>query len=554
MNTSEALSQMNKEEFLQKIYHYAYGKCNTSFEAEDLCSDIILAVIRAVQKQEEIEHFYGFVWTIARRVYADYCEKRSKQPDTSNWEDMEATLTTKENAIEAFIEEDANTQQLKMIFREIAFLSKIYRDVMILYYLDGLSIKEIALRLQISENTVKQRLFSARSTVKNEVEHMEQKKDLTLKPIRLAFIGTGNPVGNEACLKAERLLSQNLIYLCKDKPRSVKELSEELHVPMPFIEEELDIQCKGQNGTYGMLRKLDNDKYITNILLVDTEEYEQANQIYAKHLPEFCAQLKRALEEYREQILNFPYLSKQNDLSFILWGMISQIIHDFSQRVQLTVAHKYFKDVTPISDRPYTCVVIAHAADTTPDFGFYGRDDTSASDLDGNSFIRLSNTYGRRLDAHFHCGHNISQDPQQRMLLKSVEQGLSIASLSASEKEIAAKALEAGYLRKNGELLEPNIVVLDINDGRDFYNIATDLTQNMQELVNTIAEELAEYTRKHIPEHLLNEYPYYISLIAGMRIYDLVIEECIRQGLLKEPEKRIGAEGVVLFVEKTPAP
>lgn len=58
---------------------FSYHRCNTSFEAEDLCSDIILAVISAIHKQERIENFYAFVWTIARRVYADYCKDRNAE-------------------------------------------------------------------------------------------------------------------------------------------------------------------------------------------------------------------------------------------------------------------------------------------------------------------------------------------------------------------------------------------------------------------------------------------------------------------------------------------
>ena len=46
---------------------------------------------------------------------------------------------------------------------------------------------------------------------------------------------------------------------------------------MPYVEEELEIQCRGENGSYGMLRKLDNEKYALNILLVDYSEYNQAN-------------------------------------------------------------------------------------------------------------------------------------------------------------------------------------------------------------------------------------------------------------------------------------
>ena len=70
MKTNEILKLIGDKAFLDKIYQFSYRRCNTSYEAEDLCSDIILAVISAVHKQESIENFYAFVWTVARRVYA----------------------------------------------------------------------------------------------------------------------------------------------------------------------------------------------------------------------------------------------------------------------------------------------------------------------------------------------------------------------------------------------------------------------------------------------------------------------------------------------------
>ena len=79
MKTNETLKLLDDKDFLDKIYHFSYHRCNTSIEAEDLCSDIVLAVISAIHKQECIENFYAFVWTIARRVYADYCEKRNAE-------------------------------------------------------------------------------------------------------------------------------------------------------------------------------------------------------------------------------------------------------------------------------------------------------------------------------------------------------------------------------------------------------------------------------------------------------------------------------------------
>ena len=263
-------------------------------------------------------------------MYADYSEKRNQASKTVSIENGDLLLAAKENEIDSFIEEAAEQEQIKKIFAEISFLSKAYREVMVLYYLDEMKVKDIALKLGINETTVKQRLFSARNTVRKEVESMNE-RNLSLKPIRLAIVGTGNPIGNDPRTKADRVLSQNLIYLCKDKAKSAKELSEELSVPMPYIEDELEIQVYGENGKYGMLRKLDNGKYITNILLVDYSEYDEANKIYEKYLDEYIPILKANFEKQKKDILLFPYLSEQSDATFIMWALISRTIWDFEK-------------------------------------------------------------------------------------------------------------------------------------------------------------------------------------------------------------------------------
>ena len=211
MKTNEILKLIGDKAFLDKIYQFSYRRCNTSYEAEDLCSDIILTVISAVHKQEQIENFYAFVWIVARRVCADYCEKRNSVRQTISMENGDYAIAAKENEIDSFIEETAEQEQIRKIFAEISFLSKAYREVMVLYYLDEMKVKDISKKLNISETTVKQRLFFARNTVRKEVEIMNE-RNLSLKPVSLAFIGTGNPSGNDQ--KAPRNFPMSFAYPC----------------------------------------------------------------------------------------------------------------------------------------------------------------------------------------------------------------------------------------------------------------------------------------------------------------------------------------------------
>lgn len=546
MKTNEAIKLIGDKEFLDKIYQFSYRRCNASYEAEDLCSDIILAVISAVHNQEDIENFYAFVWVVARRVYADYSEKRNQARQTVSIENGDLLLAAKENEIDNFIEEAAEQEQIKKIFAEISFLSKAYREVMVLYYLDEMKVKDIALKLGINETTVKQRLFSARNTVRKEVETMNERK-FTLKPISLAFIGTGNPTGNDPRTKAERILSQNIVYACKDKAKSAKELSEELCVPMPYIEDELDIQVKGQNGSYGLLRK-EGEKYIANVIVVDNNEFDEVGKIYTKHLDELCFKLKEHINNNKEIFLNFPFLSVQTDIRFILWSLINESVWFIKERVDDILEEKFFKNVA-VSHRKFTTVAVAIENGTPYSGRFYGCDGNETHDFCGYSYVFIRNIYGKRIDRHFYAGQDITNNEAMRITLKAIG-GLPVKDLTENQKEIAAKAIECGFLRKSGDILEPQIVTIEFKEWEKYRNLLQGYYDSVEDICNQIALELHGYMISHIQKHLLNEYKSYNLLVAGINVLNDLIEKCIAENILTEPEKRIGAEGVLLVVEK----
>ena len=85
---------------------------------------------------------------------------------------------------------------------------------------------------------------------------------------------------------------------------------------------------------------------------------------------------------------------------------------------------------------------------------------------------------------------------------------------------------------------------------RSCHRAEDDFNDEMGMLIEQIAGELSTFMRTHIPKHLLNEYPVYTILIAGIRILSKAIEECIAAGILSTPESRIGAEGMLMIVEK----
>jgi len=541
---SEVLALLEKKDFLDSLCGFAYKRTNNSHEAQDLCSDIILAAISSARKNSDIKNPYAFIWTVARRVYADYSEKRRLSANSAVSGYFDEALNVRFDPIDEYIENENDKSQLKRIMREIMFLSKIYRDVCVMHYLDEMKISDIAKRLGISENAVKQRLHSARENIKKGVEKMEN-ANLTLKPVDIAYIGTGNPVGNDPCELAHRSFSKNLVYLCKDTERSIKEISEMLGVPMPFVEEEVNIQLHGKNGYYGLLRKTDSGKYISNFIIVDYGDCMKVNEMYKKNTDIIAQKFDAYLKKNEQKILDMPFLNKQTDVRFIAWSLISRVNWWFAGNVEESIAKKYFSDVTP-TKRDFFAFGIAHYDDKPFEIGFYGCDGNTAYDIDEYAKVFISNIYGRRIQKHFSCGQDVSQDKQLRLTIRAIK-GISLSSLSEDEKETAAKAIESGYIKKENDALYPKILVSESE--KIYSDIIDGFIGETNELVEPVADEMHGFIKKYVPGHLMGEYKLFVKQ-TSCGLLDGMIEKCIELGTLVPPEKTPSAEGVIMTVAK----
>jgi RNA polymerase sigma factor (sigma-70 family) len=541
---NEALKLLEEKAFLDGLYGFAYKRTDSSYEAEDLCSDIVLAILQAIRKNSEITNPYAFMWTIAHRVYADFSEKRKTYYERHISVEPEAMINVTNHSFQEPTEGKIDTVQLQRIMREIAFLSKLYRDVCVMYYLDEIPVSEIAIKLGITKNAVKQRLHISRAVIKKGVEKMNT-ANLTLKPIDLAYIGTGNPVGNDPREVAERRLSKNLVYLCKDTARSAKELSELLGVPMSFVEEEIEIQLKGRNGYYGLLRKAENGKYISNFIMVDYDDYMRVNEMYKRNTDIIVKRFAAFLKQNAQLILNMPFLSQQTDVRFITWSLISRVNWLFEGKIEKQIEENHFKEI-PKTKRDFYIFGIATKEGQPFDIGFYGFDGINGKDIGGYKEVWVANMYGRRMQPHFHCGHNISQDPQLLLTIRSIG-GLAVSSLTVDEKETAARAIESGYLKKENDVLQPRILVSESD--RMYGELINDFISQTDDLVSPVANEMHKFVKNFVPKHLMGEWFLFVQQ-TDCGLLDAIVEKCIELGTLLPPERTPGAEGVFMVVKR----
>lgn len=530
------------DNLLDKLFGFCYARTNDSYEAEELCSDIIYSLVKAANSDGEIESVYPFIWRVARNVYADFSDNRRKRAETIYEGDSEEILLS---AAEEDTSDDT-AELLTSVYRRIAFLTKAYREVMIMFYIDGLSTAQIAKAQGTSEGAIRQRIFSARQKIKSEVEEMGEtyNKPVALDKIDCVIWGTGSPAWGDPRNVCTRMFSNHIVWLCHKKPMSASEIAEELNVPTIYVEEELEILRKCENGKYGFLRRLENGKYALNFILLDKDVFEKANAIYTEQLPKICETISNYIEEHKAEYLAFPYLNKKVDMNLILWQQVYHIADAFSYCVQRALGKNHFADVEK-TDRPFS---VFGYVDNGKYYGG-GWDGVNAQNVCGFSNVHLDNIYITRIKKHFSCGLNVSNDTQIQLALRAID-GLDVTLLSEKEKEHAAKAIECGYLYRDGDMLYTKILVNALSDRDRLFDISNALQNGYFDAdAEIVAAKVAELIKKSVPDYLLGEWRLANNL-ASMPILDAVVECLIEKGVLTPPEDGIGAEGCWMSVEK----
>ena len=252
------------EHYMEKLFYFCLKKTDNSHEAEDLASDISLCIINELRKGVIPMNFSAWVWQIARNRYsawADAKHKRSESVSGADIADFEI-----EDAQCAPEEQMIQKETISTLRRELAFISVDYREIIVAYYIEDRKTKDIASALSIPEGTVKTKLFRARNILKEGMNMAREFGIKSYKPENVYFTASGDMSNSDPHSACQRKIPKNILLEASNNPSTLEELSIELGIAMPYMEEEVSLLEK-----MTLLKKLDQGKYITNFFIADKE-------------------------------------------------------------------------------------------------------------------------------------------------------------------------------------------------------------------------------------------------------------------------------------------
>ena len=259
----ERMIQEFAENYMEKLFYFCLKKTGNQVEAEDLTQEIALQIISSLNKGTIPTSFSAWVWQIARNRYAGWAKEKHRRQEAVSSSDIGDYEI--EDTSENILDEMIHREEMSLLRRELAFIKSDYRNIVVAYYIENKSIRQIALALTLPENTVKSRLFRAREILKEGMNMAREFGKRSYKPEDISFAASGSQPSGLPWKAVQRKIPNNILLQASNNPSTLEELSIELGIALPYMEEEVEILHRAT------LLEKQGDKYITNFFILDKD-------------------------------------------------------------------------------------------------------------------------------------------------------------------------------------------------------------------------------------------------------------------------------------------
>ena len=545
---------MEKQELDEKIaeaskaiFSYCMARTSSRYDAEDLAQDIVVEIYRSSANIRDDRAFYGFMWAVAGNVYRQWCRKRQQDREGGFAEELPAEELLPDSgaadAFEAVLGEDSDILLLR---RELALLAEKYRRATILYYLENRSCAQIADILSDSEAMVKYLLFKSRKIVKDGMGMERNYGEQSYNPRRFGFRfwGDVSHYGN-VC---DGVLAQNILFACYNDRLGAEQISLEIGVGVPYMEDELKKLCK-----YDLLH-MEGGRYCSNLVIFTREFQREAGQKTARLKEEIAGKVKQAVLEKEAAIRSLGFGGADMDGNTFRWQTACMLLHyGVICKFQESIALDYPVDV--FGSRCFRWGVEKSGADSREartdsqksgadsqeartDSQKSGADsqeartDSQKSGADsqetrereggvrwgfGNATVEHGSGYVKFMDfpvngefvQHYFFGNQMRTN-----IFMDIAAGRT-AHFSENDRETAAEMVRAGYVVQKEGTLAVNAPVFTGEQEEMLWKILEEPAEEIAGMCRALLEEISKVMQNHVPVHLkkqAKQMPYFVLL------------------------------------------
>ena len=531
-NMTEKLIAEFTENYLENLFYFCLKKTGNNAEAEDLTQDITLNILTALNRGTIPTHFSAWVWRIARNRYSKWADLKHKKAESVAGTDIGEYEI--EDDSESTLEQMIHREQLTLLRRELAFIGSEYRKIVAAYYLENKSIRHIATTLSLSEAAVKQRLYRARTKLK---EGMNMAREFGIRSYQpedvyysMGFARLGDKKQPQSIM--EHKLYANIFLEAYGNPSTAEALALELGVALPYMENELEYLTKES-----FLLKKDG-KYQTAFPIISRPAQEQIHTAKLTAVPDITKAFRIFLEHLDAAFCqkSFAYYGSCVDYNKAKWTFLMLALQHFEQDL------KPSRDFTIRPDNGQWDIV-----------GYQCCPVTKPSIFVGNYVRRGQNCFFQQFTYQFeqsslNLGKTLTEEDVK------IIYNAATGNLSAKDCATAEQLTEWGYLLQNDDAYIPAIPVVHISkvkemiDSLDTETLSelTTLADNVKAQLSNLYRTIAELVKKDLPGNFSEDtIPYHHAVYECCSLRGYLVAEALRQEYLTPIEdgtQSIGAQ------------
>ncbi len=513
-NTNQIRDQLINEftlNYMEKLFYFCLKKTGNNAEAEDLTQDISLQIITALNKGTIPTSFSAWIWRIARNRYSVWAKEKHSRNESVTGSDIGDYEIEDEG--ENILDEMIHTEQLALLRRELAFIKSDYRNIVVAYYIENKSVRDIASSLSLSISAVQQRLHRARIILKEGMDMAREFGKRSYKPEQIAFVMNGRDgKKGQPWSIITHLLYKNIFLETYENPQTAEELALELGVALPYMEDELDFLVREQ-----LLTKNEN-KYQTAFKIISEEEqrkkYDNNKKIQKMLTDKICELIDIYINEDGSKV-NYNFVGYEA----AKWALLVRTF-DWLQWSANTASNTSVEYESTYPSRPDDGAWILTGYETIdwkkPEFigqhGYISYDKNEVKkDIDYGQF-------------KFYYKYICDKTPEHLSWKEAYTLWLVCSGrIEACEKSYLEKMLEYGYLKKDGSII-PNVVIFDRNAEKTY-------NEKLNKKLTSLRDEIYS---------LFNQAP---DIERGY-----VVEQAIADGWLKYNEDTINTIGAYIYL------
>ncbi len=448
-------------DYSEKILNWAVKKAGNRADGEDLAQEVFLQVFLAVERHEHIEKPEHFVWKVARYVWCNRLRKLIKHSTS----ELSESFPDGKDFVNDYTENEALQAELARMRRGLADLSRLQREMMILHYLDGLSVRELAIRLGTTESAVTWHLFDARKQIREDMS-MKDEKSTQYCPGKLSIGYSGvAPAYPDTAKVSDSLIRQNLCLLCHSEGKTIDELAEVTGIPKPFLEHDLDWLVEHE------FLSLNGKRYYTTFLILNQKYFNNRLEIYTTSKTNYIDVIISELWRQEDKIRSIGFYGADFPADKLYWSIIMLFTGYCSHASELLLRLKSDKSEIRPDGGKYRVTAADRSDGVKSGFShfepigwndFYGIcSDVWETGKEYGSYYWLGTYHFSSSEYHPEI---VSANSETRALLhkvycKTLETNFSTDGLTAEEKEKLAMAVESALIEKSGAIYKPNFVI-----------------------------------------------------------------------------------------------